>query len=104
MGTHASSPRGQSAATMTAKIGAGEGSRTLVLSLEGCCTTVVLHPHFPENKNELAPEKPNWWKGVDSNHRTQKRADLQSAAINHSATFPKILENQISKPTLHESF
>ena len=31
---------------------------------------------------------PKWWKGVDSNHRTQKRADLQSAAINHSATFP----------------
>ncbi len=27
------------------KNGAGEGSRTLVLSLEGCCTTVVLHPH-----------------------------------------------------------
>ena len=30
-----------------------------------------------------------WWKGVDSNHRTHKRADLQSAAINHSATFPQ---------------
>lgn len=29
-----------------------------------------------------------WWRGLDSNQRTRKRADLQSAAINHSATCP----------------
>ncbi|VWX55858.1 hypothetical protein VARIO8X_110002 [Burkholderiales bacterium 8X] len=29
-----------------------------------------------------------WWRGLDSNQRTRKRADLQSAAINHSATSP----------------
>ncbi len=29
-----------------------------------------------------------WWKGLDSNQRTLARADLQSAAINHSATLP----------------
>ena len=29
-----------------------------------------------------------WWTGVDSNHRTLARADLQSAAFNHSATCP----------------
>ena len=29
-----------------------------------------------------------WWRGLDSNQRTLKRADLQSAAINHSATSP----------------
>ncbi len=40
-----------------------------------------------------------WWKGVDSNHRTQKRADLQSAAINHSATFPHSeKESSLSRP------
>src|SRR5215472_3702359 len=27
-------------------IGAGEGNRTLVLSLEGCCSTIELHPRF----------------------------------------------------------
>jgi hypothetical protein len=27
------------------KIGAGEGNRTLVISLEGCCSTIELHPH-----------------------------------------------------------
>ena len=26
------------------KIGAGEGNRTLVFSLEGCCSTIELHP------------------------------------------------------------
>ena len=29
-----------------AKIGAGEGNRTLVISLEGFCSTIELHPHF----------------------------------------------------------
>ena len=28
-------------------IGAGDGNRTHVFSLEGCCTTIVLHPHPP---------------------------------------------------------
>ena len=29
-----------------------------------------------------------WWRGKDLNLRTRKRADLQSAAIDHSATPP----------------
>ncbi len=29
-----------------------------------------------------------WWAGVDSNHRTRERTDLQSVAFNHSATYP----------------
>ena len=32
----------------------------------------------------------HWWRGLDSNQRTRKRADLQSAAINHSATSPNV--------------
>src|SRR5690606_23921471 len=32
--------------------------------------------------------KPLWWTGLDSNQRTLARADLQSAAFNHSATCP----------------
>ena len=85
---------GTFALTTRAQNGAGEGSRTLVFSLEGCCTTVVLHPHTPLFRKNCSPKlerfSPKWWKGVDSNHRTQKRADLQSAAINHSATFPTV--------------
>src|ERR1700728_164967 len=30
--------------TKRLKIGAGEGNRTLVFSLEGCCSTIELHP------------------------------------------------------------
>jgi hypothetical protein len=29
------------------KVGAGEGNRTLVISLEGFCSTIELHPHSP---------------------------------------------------------
>ena len=32
----------------------------------------------------------NWWAGMDSNHRTRMRTDLQSAAFNHSATYPHL--------------
>ena len=31
-----------------------------------------------------------WWRGLDSNQRTLARADLQSAAFNHSATSPQV--------------
>src|ERR1700728_4994630 len=30
--------------TKRLKIGAGEGNRTLVFSVEGCCSTIELHP------------------------------------------------------------
>ena len=36
----------------------------------------------------LADDARIWWRGEDSNLRTHKRADLQSAAINRSATPP----------------
>ena len=29
-----------------------------------------------------------WWAGMDSNHRTLSRTDLQSAAFSRSATYP----------------
>lgn len=31
----------------TTRTGAGEGNRTLVVSLEGFCSTIELHPHGP---------------------------------------------------------
>jgi hypothetical protein len=30
-------------------VGAGEGNRTLVFSLEGCCSTIELHPRIGLN-------------------------------------------------------
>ncbi len=58
---------------------------------------LVVEPPFPVRIQPLSlkaktPHKGalllSWWKGEDSNLRTRKRADLQSAAINHSATLP----------------
>src|ERR1041385_784964 len=33
------------------RAGAGEGNRTLVISLEGCCSTIELHPHCRRGRN-----------------------------------------------------
>ncbi len=70
--------------------GAGEGNRTLVLSLEGFGSTIELHPHSLLSFCLIL-----WWRGLDSNQRTRKRADLQSAAINHSATSPQGTSNYV---------
>ena len=50
--------------------GAGSGNRTRILSLEGCCTTIVLYPRLVETR---------WWGKQDSNLRRLTPADLQSA-------------------------
>ena len=39
-------------------------------------------------KNKTSRNLLYWWAGMDSNHRTQMRTDLQSAAFSHSATYP----------------
>jgi hypothetical protein len=36
--------------------GAGEGNRTLVFSLEGCCSTIELHPR----RRRYATDRRNW--------------------------------------------
>ena len=72
--------------------GAGEGNRTLVVSLEGFCSTIELHPHLPASARlppsahlpATAPMSPSdgrlpkpstsfWWRGKDSNLRRQSR-------------------------------
>ena len=37
-------------------IGAGEGNRTLVFSLEGCCSTIELHPLI--GRSTITPGRP----------------------------------------------
>ena len=60
--------------------GAGEGNRTLVVSLEGFCSTIELHPrnynrsYFSFNSRILV-------EGMDSNHRRRAPTDLQSAPL-----------------------
>src|SRR5262249_44710630 len=49
--------------------GAGEGNRTLVFSLEGCCSTIELHPRDAVLGGD-ARSSGAWWRGLDSNQRT----------------------------------
>src|SRR5437764_7331713 len=68
--------------------GAGEGNRTLVVSLEGFCSTIELHPQLPNRANTYAESV-----GGGGRIRTfvdAKSADLQSAAIDRSATPPNL--------------
>jgi hypothetical protein len=78
----------------TTKSGAGERDRTVVCSLEGCRSTIELLPQLAHDVrhgtyHHISHHPKNWWRELDSNQRTRKRADLQSAAINHSAISPR---------------
>ena len=71
--------------------GAGEGNRTLVVSLEGFCSTIELHPPGYFLLHRLSPGHciAFWWRGLDSNQRRRKPTDLQSAPFSHSGTSPQ---------------
>ena len=59
-----------SACPRHAGVGAGEGNRTLVVSLEGFCSTIELHPQL---LNKAKPRVANrWWRGKDSNLRRRE--------------------------------
>ena len=57
--------------------GAGEGNRTLVVSLENFCSTIELHPHFlftdQKQHRRFCTQNILWWRGKDSNLRRQSR-------------------------------
>ncbi len=68
--------------------GAGEGNRTLVVSLEGFCSTIELHPQGSMD-SQLLLQLAFWWRRLDSNQRRRKPTDLQSAPFSHSGTPPQ---------------
>src|SRR5215475_8280045 len=67
--------------------GAGEENRTPVISLEGCCSTIELHPHVPGRRQASPCSAPDccyshifdvfpipcWWRGLDSNQRRRSQ-------------------------------
>ena len=61
--------------------GAGEGNRTLVVSLEGFCSTIELHPLKQKAFEPNAFVGNLMVEGMDSNHRRRKPTDLQSAPL-----------------------
>ena len=50
--------------------GAGEGNRTLVFSLEGCCSTIELHPRTRKRRDVRAYAKP----------RASRQAEFETTA------------------------
>jgi len=81
----------------TTKAGAGEGNRTLVISLEGFSSTIELHPQYycliTSTHTLLIPLLHHcyqfiWWRELDSNQRRRKPTDLQSAPFSRSGISP----------------
>ena len=81
--------------------GAGEGNRTLVISLEGFSSTIELHPQRIKINNLPHPQLTRltlkyfptnyWWRELDSNQRRRKPTDLQSAPFSRSGISPGTL-------------
>ena len=75
-----------------ATTGAGEGNRTLVISLEGFCSTIELHPLFVEHPTVSLRSPKIRSLGGEGWIRTNvdaRSTDLQSAPFNHSGTSPQ---------------
>ena len=74
--------------------GAGEGNRTLVVSLEGFCSTIELHPRFTtepfcHSTHTAEPRREKLGGGGWIRTNVGARpTDLQSAPFNHSGTPP----------------
>src|SRR5437016_9195164 len=75
------------------RAGAGEGNRTLVISLEGFCSTIELHPpSVYEIPSPMSAAEAPCLTGGGGWIRTNVGArptDLQSAPFNHSGTPPR---------------
>src|SRR5688572_14848003 len=63
--------------------GAGEGNRTPVFSLEGCCSTIELHPPNPQPLTlDLRPDVP---------HQTSSPASRSYSLRLRSSSFPQLV-------------
>ena len=83
-----------------APAGAGEGNRTLVVSLEGFCSTIELHPRFttepllpPSAHTANQRRKKLGGGGWIRTNVGARPTDLQSAPFNHSGTPPNETED-----------
>src|SRR5690606_19380730 len=75
--------------------GAGEGNRTPVFSLEGCCSTIELHPHPTHDP------RPSWWRGLDSNQRRHSQRIYSPSPLATRAPLrdPAMESNEIAPPS-----
>ena len=65
-------------------------------SLEGSCSSHLSYSRIFRNQGPLSRTASalhsRWWRGEDSNLRSHKTADLQSAPFGHSGTSPRRAE------------
>src|SRR5437660_10747127 len=89
------------------RAGAGEGNRTLVISLEGFCSTIELHPpSVYEIPSPMSAAEAPCQLGGGGWIRTNVGArptDLQSAPFSRSGTPPAEPEIMLSFPQLGQS-
>ncbi len=73
--------------------GAGEGNRTLVVSLEGFCSTIELHPRTRTHtsRDTACNRRANLVEGEGFEPSKAEPADLQSAPFDRSGTPPESL-------------
>jgi hypothetical protein len=62
-------------------VGAGEGNRTLVISLEGCCSTIELHPHNPYFIGLSASPRPSCRELVGAADHNRFAAHVQETLV-----------------------
>ena len=63
--------------------GAGKGNRTLIFSLENCCSTIELYPHCRRWLN-TGWEELERVKGIEPSYSAWKSADFPCICIGHS--------------------
>ena len=81
------------------KHGAGEGNRTLVVSLEGFCSTIELHPralNSVRSRDPIRNRRMHLVEGEGFEPSKAEPADLQSAPFDRSGTPPESL----TKPSI----
>ena len=93
--------------------GAGGGNRTLVFSLEGCCSTIELHPRLerstntpcrrpqpPRNRSETIGKPPGTrqsWPGHLANRPDSGRNQRRSAPLTPTESLPILMSPQTTK-------
>ena len=87
--------------------GAGEGNRTLVLSLEGFSSTIELHPqndNAQHYQSRPLQQLQSWWREKDSNLRRQSRQIYSLIPLTAWVSLQPVTEKLDSLPMVCQSF
>ena len=72
-------------------VGAGRGNRTLVFSLEGCCSTIELHPRrdAPQDLSGGAPDSWQAWAAKSMRERPSRARGCRSRLATRPLALPR---------------